>query len=118
MELNEYQERAMQTCTRNSHDIIYMGFGLTEEAGELAGKLAKAKRAGKYGINPKTGQLGFDFTAEELKLLRKECGDVLWMLAGVCDVMGWNLNQIAYENLKKLEDRKLRGVIEGSGDER
>lgn len=39
-------------------------------------------------------------------------------LAGLCSVLGWGLDDVAQENLDKLKDRKNRGVIDGSGDNR
>ena len=50
--------------------------------------------------------------------LRKEAGDVLWQLSGLCSVMGWKLEDIAQDNLDKLLSRKERGVIDGNGDNR
>jgi len=118
MELNEYQERAMRTCTAESNNKFYMLLGLSEEAGELCGKMAKAIRSGKYNIDQRTGVRDFHLTEEEWKLVKKECGDILWMLAGFCNVMGWTLEEVAAMNIKKLADRQNRGVIDGSGDER
>jgi NTP pyrophosphatase (non-canonical NTP hydrolase) len=50
--------------------------------------------------------------------LKKEAGDILWQLSGLCSVMGWRLEDIAQQNLDKLADRKSRQVIDGSGDNR
>ena len=50
--------------------------------------------------------------------LKKEAGDILWQLSGLCSVMGWSLEDIAQQNLDKLADRKERKVIDGSGDNR
>lgn len=55
---------------------------------------------------------------EEAELIKKEAGDVLWQLAGVCTVMGWSLDEVAEQNLAKLASRQQRGVIDGSGDMR
>ena len=45
MTLNEYQEKAMTTCTESSMNDTYLLFGLVAEVGELADKLAdRAKR--------------------------------------------------------------------------
>ena len=43
-------------------------------------------------------------------------GEVLWQLAGLCTVMGWDLEDVASDNLSKLSDRKQRGVIASEGD--
>jgi hypothetical protein len=60
-------------------------------------------------------------TSDELQkqeMLKKELGDILWFIAGLASNYGWNLEDIAQMNLNKLEDRKNRNVIQGSGDNR
>ena len=51
-----------------------------------------------------------------LEELKKEAGDILWQLAGLCRVMGWDLEDVAQGNLDKLAARKEAGTIDGSGD--
>ena len=53
---------------------------------------------------------------ERLEELKKEAGDVLWQLSGLCSVMGWDLEDIAQMNLDKLTARKEAGTIDGDGD--
>ena len=53
---------------------------------------------------------------ERLEELKKEAGDILWQLSGLCSVMGWSLNDIAQMNLDKLAARKAVGTIDGNGD--
>ncbi|MBR3467944.1 MAG: hypothetical protein IKH15_12095 [Bacteroidales bacterium] len=55
---------------------------------------------------------------EFLEELRKEAGDILWQLSGLCTVMGWNLEEVAQQNLEKLASRKARNKIDGDGDNR
>lgn len=81
--------------------------GLSEEAGEVAGKFAKAVRDSNGFISP-----------ERKTEIEKELGDVLWFLAEVCTVLGTDFESIAEKNLAKLASRKQRGVIHGSGDNR
>jgi NTP pyrophosphatase (non-canonical NTP hydrolase) len=50
--------------------------------------------------------------------LQKELGDVLWFVAGIAYSAGWTLEDIAKMNIDKLEDRRQRNVIQGSGDNR
>lgn len=130
MTLDEYQNRAMTTCLERSRNIIYMLLNLQAEVGEFSGKLAKHLRKGKAYF--KVGDeyidsLGTPITHNEERLridkqeeddLRKEAGDVLWQLSGLCSVMGWKLEDIAQDNLDKLLSRKERGVIDGNGDNR
>ena len=127
MELNEYQEKAMSTCMDSCNNFSYMFINLVGEIGEFASKLAKEIRkdhlfiGGKYegglqnilNINP--DNLPPLTLSDELK---KEAGDILWQLSGLCSVMGWNLEDVAQKNLDKLASRKKRGVIDGSGDNR
>ena len=61
------------------------------------------------------GMLGGELK-ERLEELKKEAGDILWQLSGLCSVMGWSLNDIAQMNLDKLAARKAIGTIDGSGD--
>ena len=122
MTLNEYQEAAMTTCLPESRNDLYMLFGLCEEVGELHGKYAKAIRKGWLRADESNDVLlhgeGYKREDELMEGIKKEAGDVLWMLTGFCKGMGWTLEEVAAENLAKLADRKSRGVIDGKGDER
>lgn len=119
MELNEYQRRAMTTCTESSNNFAYMFLNLVGEVGEFAGKVAKHIRKQKLNIN-NNGLTAPDdkFTTEDELELRKEAGDILWQLSGLCTEMGWSLEDVAQENLDKLADRQKRDVIVGEGDDR
>lgn len=102
MKLYEYQNDAMTTCTESSRNVTYMLLNLVAEVGEFSGKIAKAVR--KEQITIQEDQIGsvmnpefdFDKFSEELK---KEAGDILWQLAGLCEVFGWNLEDVAGQNL-------------------
>lgn len=115
--IEEYQRRAMTTCTDSSRNYHYMMSNLIGEVGEFNSKVGKLIRkdnghfeAGKFCIT--------DNTAENERLLKMELGDILWQLAGVASVQGWSLSKIAQMNLNKLASRKDRGTIVGDGDER
>ena len=101
-------------------NISYMLLNLVGEVGELASKIAKDIRKDEAEIY----RNGFIPHMEEDRWwsrdedYQKEAGDILWQLAGVCSVMGWDLSEIAQKNLDKLKSRKERGVIEGNGDNR
>lgn len=120
MELNEYQKQAMTTCTDSSKNEAYMLLNLVGEVGELASKIAKSIR--KEGCVIDSNRLWSKLSLEDgVKMdeeLRKEAGDILWQLAGLCSVMGWQLEDVARCNLEKLASRKERGVIVGDGDNR
>ena len=53
-----------------------------------------------------------------LEWLVRELGDVLWYVANIASEINRNLSEIAEVNLQKLEDRKNRGKLQGSGDNR
>ena len=116
MDFNLYQEKAHETAKypsgtigkeAHSVDYIYPVFGLAEEAGEVAGKFAKTVRDNAGVIDE----------ARKFEI-EKELGDVLWFVAECCTVLRIDMNEVAELNIKKLADRKARGVIHGSGDNR
>jgi NTP pyrophosphatase (non-canonical NTP hydrolase) len=112
MELNEYQEKAMTTCTESSNNFSYMALNLIGELGELMGKIAKRIRKDEAKIVNNHIILNNDID------LQMEAGDAFWQFAGLCKVMGWKLEDIAQLNLDKLANRKERNVIIGEGDDR
>ena len=114
MTLEEYQKQAMTTCMASSENFSYMFLNLVGEVGEFASKVAKAIRKEENCIE--YNDLGVTVTNNEE--LQKEAGDILWQLSGLCTVMGWNLEDIAKQNLDKLASRQQRNVIDGSGDNR
>lgn len=119
MTLNEYQEKAMTTCMESSRNPLYMLLMLGEEVGELQGKFSKAIRKGniQFNKNQIENTLNcFQDRAEWMALVIKEIGDVLWGCAGICEVMGWSLEEVAQMNLTKLSARKEAGTIDGNGD--
>lgn len=142
MELNKYQEQAMTTCMESSNNFAYMFNNLLGEVGELIekvnkcienpplayvsctlemfGKIAKRIRKEPESEDTKDAVLLFSCmkNVKDDKDLQKECGDILWQLAGLCTVMGWSLEDIAQQNLDKLASRQKRNVIGGNGDNR
>ena len=119
--LNQYQQKALETCLPSCENFAYMMLNLVAEVGEIAGKVAKHIRREKASIIADeliTGIGCEQITPQELADLRKEAGDVLWQLSGLCHIMGWTLDDVAAENLSKLADRKLRNKIQGDGDSR
>jgi NTP pyrophosphatase (non-canonical NTP hydrolase) len=109
MDLDEYQKQARATARYPviGHPVIYPALGLTNEAGEVAGKIKKIFRD-KNGI----------IDEGDILALQSELGDVLWYLAQVSTELGLSLDEIAAHNIVKLQDRLSRGKIHGDGDER
>lgn len=118
MYLNEYQKEALTTAEYpGRHELgglVYTALGLAGEAGELANKVKKVLR-GDYGP-PTQESAGLDFITSEPYAY--ELGDILWYIAVLADELGYSLEDIARRNLVKLEGRKLRGTIKGTGDNR
>lgn len=114
MDLNKYQESAVSFAMESAYTLKYLVPGFLAEAGEVAGKLAKAVRDGE--ADP------YDPSSEEFAKLRQaikgELGDCLWFLAVLGDIFFWSLEDLAAHNLEKLGHRKAKGTIGGSGDER
>ena len=126
MDLNEYQQRAMQTCLPESDNLVYMLANLVGEVGEFASKAGKHMRKGKLHITTtqrdEEGKIlhtqVWNVSDEERHLMLSEIGDILWQTAGLAKVMGVTLEEVAQENLAKLASRQRRNVIAGDGDER
>ena len=127
LSLNQYQKRAMTTCMPSSENFSYMMLNLVGEVGEFASKVAKAIRKEKVAIGWKEATKEADENnlfptcsypewKEMDEELKKEAGDILWQLAGVCTIMDWTLDEVAQMNLDKLAARKKAGTIDGSGD--
>lgn len=113
--LNEYQKKAMTTCMASSNNFSYMFLNLVGEVGEFASKIAKLIRKDKAGIEYDILMMNGCHQCD-VEELQKEAGDILWQLSGLCTVMGWELENIAQQNLDKLAARKAVGTIDGNGD--
>jgi NTP pyrophosphatase (non-canonical NTP hydrolase) len=109
MNFTEYQTKSRATAKYPviGHGVIYPTLGLTNEAGEVAGKIKKVFRD-KDGI----------ISDETREALKAELGDVLWYLSQTATELGLSLDEIAEYNLAKLLDRQARGKIQGDGDNR
>lgn len=111
MNFKDYQNRARDTWfvpqTKLEYGLLYPALGLGSEAGEVLGKIKKI-------IRDHDGIL----TNQMLDNLKNELGDVLWYLTILADYLELDLEEIAEQNISKLADRKARGVIAGSGDNR
>ena len=91
----EYQYLAMRTASANTkNDMLYHGvFGLTSEAGEVAGLLQKVYQ-------------GHELDDEHMM---KELGDCMWMIAEICTAMQFDLNDVMQTNIDKLKARYPNG---------
>lgn len=106
--MNEYYKTARSTAIYPStHSVVYPTLGLTGEAGEVSDKVKKIIRD-KGGV----------FTNQDRLDIVKELGDVLWYIANAAGDLGYTLEDVAYFNMAKLESRRLRNTLQGSGDNR
>ena len=102
MKLNEYQQIADETRLPTA-DLEYLLVGFVGEVGEFYSLLAKSIR---------------DETDWDVDKVKKELGDCLWFLATISADFGLHLNDVAQANIDKLNSRKIRNVLTGSGDDR
>lgn len=100
---NEYAVKAM-SLRKAAADDQYARENLVGEVGEYFGLRAKARRDGA--------------PTDYKDRAKKELGDILWQLTAVIEDEGFTLQEVAEANLTKLFDRKERGVLSGSGDNR
>lgn len=113
MDFNDYQTKAAETAfypgagTGSITALAYVGLGLGE-AGEIQGKIKKIMR----------DEPGMTLSDGIRVALAKEAGDLLWYAARLASEIDIPLDKIAEMNINKLTDRKARGVLGGSGDDR
>lgn len=93
MEITEYQEKARRTCANldsNKEDNIHMALGLVTEAGEIADVFKK-----KLAYNKDIDWVN----------VKEEVGDIMWYVANLCNINGWDLRDILDTNINKLVKR-------------
>ena len=101
--MNDYQKGAASTAIyKPVHAVIYPALGLAAEAGEVANKVKKILRDGTF----------------DREAIADEVGDCLWYIAALCRDLNVDMADLAQKNLDKLNDRKERNVLQGSGDKR
>ena len=124
---DKYQRRTQDTAVYPGQGTfggaLYAAMALNEEAGEVAGKVAKFIRKSSgwdalltYGHD--SDPYNEPYPEELVLSVSKELGDVLYQAARVAEEFGLNLSDIATENIERLADRKKRDVIIGEGDDR
>lgn len=104
MTFTEYQQEAKRTSAApwpERERLMVQTLGLCGEAGEVADMVKKATWHGKPIDRTK---------------LQDELGDVLWYLADIATACGLSLDEIASENLDKLQKRYPSGFVLGGGN--
>ena len=89
--------------TDNSERMIENTLGLVGESGEVAEKIKKCIRD--------------NHEPNKMELI-KELGDVLFYVTALANHIESDLETVAIHNIAKLQDRKNRNRIQGSGDNR
>jgi|TARA_R100000231_G_scaffold136649_1_gene112145 NTP pyrophosphatase (non-canonical NTP hydrolase) len=104
--LRDYQVWTRDTAIYKQK-VTYPSLLLASEVGEALNIIQKVMRDDDSVVSD-----------EKREALSYELGDILWALARLVDDLGLDFSKIAERNIAKLEDRKKRNVISGSGDKR
>ena len=88
MKFRRYQNYAAKTLQKNYSDVFF-ALGLCGESGEVANLVKKQVRDG----------------VDHRERILEECGDCLWYLTMLCEKLDSSLEEVAAQNLEKLEDR-------------
>lgn len=104
---NQVREFSLYPGVDTIEGLKYAVLGLVGEAGEIANKVKKIMR-----------DQGNIITQPNKEQLLDELGDVLFYVAAVAAEISCPLSVCATKNLEKLSGRKIRGTIQGSGDNR
>lgn len=108
MTFNEYKNEAIKTAIYpQNYKIIYPTLGMCGECGEVAEKIKKVIRD-KQGI----------FDADKTKEIEKELGDVLWYIANICNDLNIDFDNVAQNNINKINARVQNNTLHGNGDNR
>jgi NTP pyrophosphatase (non-canonical NTP hydrolase) len=110
MNIDDYQKWTKETAsypeaeTGSVLELMYLALGLSGEAAEVANKVKKLYRDGD---------------SEDLRVETcKELGDIMWYMGRLAEALGVELSDILDQNRDKLMNRKARGALSGSGDNR
>lgn len=105
MDIDDYQTKAMKFRMPTAN-ATYALLNLAAEAGEVLSLAAKFIRDADI------------YPEDYKKNMKKELGDVMWMVAAVAKDNGLLMSDLCRGNLDKLQSRQVRNVISGSGDNR
>lgn len=108
---DQYQDKSSETNMYPKEDMrLALLLGLAEETGEVMGKYKKFLR-GDLNKSP-------DKKAKLRGQIKDELGDVIWYVSQIAKEFNITFQEIIDHNIEKLQSRKERNVISGSGDER
>jgi NTP pyrophosphatase (non-canonical NTP hydrolase) len=86
----------------DERQLAIMSLGLPGEVGEVVEILKKRLRDGTF----------------DREHLKKELGDAAFYLFRLCRAFGLQPSEVLAANIDKLEGRRERGTMRGSGDDR
>lgn len=98
MDINDFQKHAVGTLALTQKDLAalsHRGFGLAGEAGHVADLIKKIIRDKEGAESP-----------EDIELLKKHLGDVLYYAAVLAEYYGLSLSDIAAQNMRQSTDFK------------
>ena len=98
-DLKKDPEEIMKHATANDLDVLHMAIGMVGEAGEVT-ELVKKDVFNKRQI-------------PSIEML-KECGDVLFYMAGLLDSYGWSIEDALDQNVSKLRTRYPDGYSDAA----
>ncbi len=113
---DKYQEQCASEFAFYPGFLIYPALGLAGEAGEVVEKVKKLIRDDEMPLDENFNTSDID--PEKRQAIAYELGDVMFYIAMIADDIDYTLGEIAEMNLQKLADRKERGHLRGSGDNR
>lgn len=99
MDFKEYQKESSRTRNKSipqHQELLNYGLGLGGEVGELLNLVKKRQFHGSDND-------------ENLAKILDEAGDVLWYLAGILEILGFSLDDVAEFNINKLKMRYPEG---------
>jgi NTP pyrophosphatase (non-canonical NTP hydrolase) len=119
---DSYQEDAGTTAiypeagSCSERAVAYVILGLVGEAGEIANKWKKLLRdAPSLSDHPAEY---YEYYDNLRHAILDELGDVFWYSSQLATELGSSLGEVAAANYTKLNNRKRRDVLHGSGDDR
>lgn len=133
MDIDQYEERANDTNLMGENHLYFI-LALLAEVREVAqyirvddpaiqGLLRNLDTVGSDADNVaklmRNRGAWYDYTIDSSNTaLLKELGDCAWPLFMLARACGFRSSDVLSTNLEKLADRKLRGTIASSGDNR
>ena len=104
----EYQCLAMRTNDRKATNrllnvTISDGFVMEDTGAILDACLGLSGEVGEF--NDMIKKWIFHEKELDVEHLKKECGDVMWYVAMLCDAFNWSLDDVMQTNIDKLRER-------------